>query len=118
MTGHLRPSNLPAEAVHWMFYLYEEELPLLEFLRRNRRTVSLSTKLHLMSQVCSLLQFFHKQGLAYFVQLDNLFVTRGVEVRVRGFARSHRVTEWTEVRKDQEGTPNVRDLLLSKEQLV
>ena len=78
-----------------MFYLFEEEMPLLTFLKKNSQTISLSTKLHIMSQICLLMQYMHKKGVIYFIQLDNIFVTRGLDVRVRGLYRSFKVKEWS-----------------------
>ena len=71
-------------------------MPLLLFLKRNSRTVSLSSKLHIMSQICSLFQYLHKLNIVFFLQPDNIFITRGLEVKIRGFRRSYRVEKWVD----------------------
>ena len=118
MAQHLLPSNLPEEASHWMLYAFEEELPLLEFLRRNGHTVSLATKLHLMVQICSFVQYLHNKRVAYFVQLENIFVSKALEIKIRGLYRSYRVKEWSEGNKETEGISDVHDLLMGKEEMV
>jgi serine/threonine protein kinase len=50
-----------------VFYRWEEEVALCDYLRRNSRTISLATKLHIMTQVCSLLQYLHKRNIGYFI---------------------------------------------------
>ncbi len=66
---HFAPANTPSELKNWIFYLYEEEIPLLEFMRKNSRTMSLSTKLHIMAQICSFIQYLHKQSIGYFIEV-------------------------------------------------
>ena len=94
MSVHIIPNNMPNEASDWIFYLDEQEMPILTFLRKNSKTISLSTKLHIMSQICSFLQYLHKQGIAYFIEPENIFVTKGIEVKIRGFYRSYEVMKW------------------------
>lgn len=85
MTQHYAPMSPQKNIQNWIFYQYEEEIPLRQYLTRNRKTISLSTKLHIMSQVCSVVQYLHKKKVGYFIHIDNMFITRGLEIRVRGF---------------------------------
>lgn len=117
MSMHFAPSNAPASVQNWMFYLYEQEIPLLEFMRRNSRTMSLSTKLHIMSQVCSFIMYLHKLCLGYFIQLENIYITRGLEIRICGFKRCYKVAEWSETKKPEEKS-DVQELLLTVEELI
>jgi len=58
---------------------------LTDFLRKNSRTICLSTKLHIMVQVCSVFQYLHKRNIGYFIEMENIYITRGLEVRIKGF---------------------------------
>lgn len=75
---------------------------MVTFLRRNSRTMSLSTKLHLMGQLCAFMHFLHRMKIAFFVQIENLFLTRNLELRVRVFRLAYQVVEWVEGRKENE----------------
>jgi hypothetical protein len=55
-----------------------------------------------MAQVCSVMQYLHKLNIGYFIHFDNLFVTRGLEIRVRGFKRAYKVAAWVDNRKEGE----------------
>lgn len=85
MSDHFIPAQPSKEIEGWIFVRYENEIPICEFLRKNSRTISLSTKLQIMSQICSFFQYLHKQNVGYFIQIENIFITKGLEVRIRGF---------------------------------
>ncbi len=99
MSFHFIPKNPPNYLTNCMLYLYEEEVPLLTFLKKNSLTISLSTKLHIMTQICYFMQYLHKLSIAYYIEADNLYITRGLEVRIRGFYRSYKVNAWIDTKK-------------------
>ncbi len=78
MSQSYAPLQPQKQIIGWIFYQYEEEIPLNVFLKKNRKTVSLSTKLHIMSQICSFIQYLHKRKIGYFIHIDNIFITKGL----------------------------------------
>ena len=69
-----------------------------------------------MAEICAFQMHLHKRKIAFFIQTDNLFITRGLEVRVRGFKNAYKVTDWVEEYKiDENRKMKITDMLLSKE---
>lgn len=53
-----------------------------------------------MSQVCSVVQYLHKKKIGYFIHIDNVLITRGLEIRVRGFEKAYNVPgDWIDSKK-------------------
>ena len=107
LNAYLCPGNM----TNTLFWQREEELPLADYLQRSSLTLSLSTKLHIMSQICSFLQFCHKKLVGCCLEMSNLFVTRGLELRVRGFKRSWTVPVWMDSKKESNDKPNYKHLI-------
>jgi len=53
-----------------------------------------------MSQICSFMQSLHKLNICYYIELDNIFITRDLEVKIRGFKNSYQVVSWVNYKKD------------------
>ena len=90
------------------------------YLKRNSKTFSISSKLHIMSQICSLFQYLHKLNIVYFLQPENIFITRGLEVKIRGLRRSYRVDKWVDSKdaKKEEGGVHLIDNIMPEEEFV
>lgn len=48
------------------------------------------------------MQYLHKRNIGYFIEVDNIYITRGLEVRIRGFKASYQVVVWVDTKDKKE----------------
>lgn len=80
-------------------------VPLEQFLADNKKTISLSTKFDIMSQLCHALQFMHKKFVGCFVRPQDVVIDQNFKVKIRNLSYAYAVnpnTGW----KDSKSTLN------------
>ncbi len=80
-------------------------VPLEQFLIDNKKTISLSTKFDIMSQLCHALQFMHKNFVGCFVRPQDVVIDQSFKVKIRNLSYAYAVNPnsgW----KDSKSTPN------------
>ena len=45
------------------------------------------------------MQYLHKRKVGYFIHIDNVFITRGLELKIRGFEKAFTAAEWVDSKK-------------------
>lgn len=64
---------------------------LEDFLQKNKKTISLSTKFDLMSQLCHAIQFMHKKFVGCFVRPEDIMIDNNFRVKLRNLSYAYAV---------------------------
>lgn len=62
-------------------------------------TISLSTRLDIMTQICHVVEVLHKFHIGYFLDYKNIFITEGNIVKIRDFTTAYSLSCWDETRQ-------------------
>lgn len=64
---------------------------LEDFLNKNKKSISLSTKFDIMSQLCHALHFMHKKMVGCFLKPADIVIDHNFKVKVRNLSYAYAV---------------------------
>ena len=54
-----------------------------------------------MSQICHMMEYFHKNNIGYFIEFSDIYITQDITVKIKNFTSAYSVTEWDETKKEK-----------------
>lgn len=67
-------------------------------MKRFGYTLSLSTRLDIMTQICHVLEVLHRFNIGYFLSFKNVYITDKGIVKIRDFTSAYSICCWDETK--------------------